>query len=127
MLAYMGERFDVELEPEVQRWLDALPIPAYRTVEYHADRLAASPTTLGEPYSKHLQGAVRELRFHLGRAAWRITYWLAPQRRIVLLTVFRKTRDRETGEVERAVAAQKVCEAEHLPATHLYDREGDRR
>jgi Phage derived protein Gp49-like (DUF891) len=66
MLAYMGDRFDVELEPEVRRWLDTLPLPAYRTVEYHADRLAASPTTLGEPYSKHLQGAVRELRFHRG-------------------------------------------------------------
>lgn len=67
------------------------------------------------------------MRFDLGRAAWRVTYWLAPQRRIVLPTVFRKTRDRETSEVERAAAAQKVCEAEHWPATHLYDREGARR
>jgi len=127
MLAYMGDRYDVELEPEVRVWLDTLPLPAYRTVEYHADRLAATPTTLGEPYSKHLRGAVRELRFHLGRTAWRITYWLAPHRRVVLLTVFRKTRGRETSEVERAIAAQKVCEAEHWQATHLYDREGDKR
>ncbi|WP_373873326.1 type II toxin-antitoxin system RelE/ParE family toxin [Actinoplanes derwentensis] len=71
----MGDRYDVELEPEVRRWLDSLPLPAYRTVEFHADRLAEAPTTLGEPYSKHLQGAVRELRFHLGRVAWRVTYW----------------------------------------------------
>jgi len=127
MLAYMGDRYDVELEPEVRRWLDTLPLPAYRTVEYHADRLAASPTTLGEPYSKHLRGAVRELRFHLGRSAWRVTYWLAPQRRIVLLTVFRKSRGRETSEVERAIAAQRVCEDEHQPATHLYNREGSER
>jgi hypothetical protein len=48
------------------------------------------------------------------------------ERRIVLLTVFRKTRDRETSEVERAIAAQKVCEVEHRPATHLYDREGEK-
>ena len=41
------------------------------------------------------KGAVRELRFHLARAAWRVTYWLAPGRRIVLLTVFRKTRDHQ--------------------------------
>lgn len=118
----MVDRYDVELEPEVRTWLDTLPLLAYRTVEFHADRLAGSPTTLGEPYSKHLRGAVRELRFHLGRAAWRITYWLAPQRRIVLLTVFRKTRARESSEVERAVTAQQVCEAAHLPATHVYDR-----
>jgi phage-related protein len=91
-------------------------------VEYHADRLAEAPTTLGEPYSKHLQGAVRELRFHLVRSAWRVTYWLAPQQRIVLLTVFRKTRDRETSEIDRAVAAQRTCELHHRPATHTYDR-----
>lgn len=73
----MGSRYDVQLEPEVRQWLDALSVVDYRTVEYHADRLAESPTTLGEPYSRHLGGAVRELRFHLGRAAWRISYWLA--------------------------------------------------
>lgn len=119
----MADWYDVELEPEVRTWLDTLSLSEYRTVEYHADRLAAAPTTLGEPYSKHLRGAVRELRFHLGRSAWRLTYWLAPQRRIVLLTVFRKTRDRETSEVERAIAAQRVCETKHEPATHFYDRE----
>jgi len=93
----MGNRYDVELEPEVRQWLDALPVTDYRTVEYHADRLAEAPTTLGGSYSRHLSGAVRELRFHLGRTAWRISYWWAPQRRIVLLTVFRKTRNRPGG------------------------------
>lgn len=114
----------VELEPEVREWLDTLSLVAYRTVEYHADRLAEAPTTLGEPYSRHLRGAVRELRFHLGRTAWRISYWLAPDRRIVLLTVFRKTRNRETAQVDRAVAAQRACEARHQAATHVYDRQG---
>jgi phage-related protein len=111
--------------PRSASGLDTLPLPEYRTVEYHADRLAEAPATLGEPYSRHLRGAVRELRFHLGRAAWRVTYWLAPRRRIVLLTAFRKTRGRETREVERAIAAQRVCEDEHQPATHFYDREGE--
>jgi hypothetical protein len=46
----------------------------------------------------------------------RITYWLAPGRRIVLLTVFRKTRSAEVAEVARALQAQKICEAEHGPA-----------
>jgi hypothetical protein len=41
----------------------------------------------------------------------------------VLLTVFRKTRGREAAEVERAVAAQRVCEEKHQAATHVYDRE----
>ncbi|MEU4343586.1 hypothetical protein AB0H00_20340 [Nocardia sp. NPDC023852] len=43
----------------------------------------------------------------------RITYWLAPGRRVVLLTVFRKTRMRETLEVDRAKVLRKVCEVEH--------------
>lgn len=119
----MGDRYGVELEPEVREWLDSLPLADYRTVEYHADRLAEAPTTLGEPYSRHLRGATRELRFHLRRSSWRVSYWLAPQRRIVLLTVFRKTRGREAAEVERAVSAQRICEEQHQAATHVYDRE----
>jgi hypothetical protein len=43
----MADRY--ELEPEVRKWLDTLPLPEYRTVEYHADRLAEAPATLGEP------------------------------------------------------------------------------
>jgi hypothetical protein len=99
------------------------PLLTYRTVEYHADHLAEAPTTLGEPYSWHLRGSTRELCFHLRRSSWRVSYWLAPRRRIVLLTVFRKTRGREAAEVERAVAAQRVCEEQHQAATHVYDRE----
>lgn len=89
--------------------------------------LAAAPTTLGEPFSRHLGGGLRELRFVLEGNAVRITYWLAPGRRIVLLTVFRKTRQRETAEIERAHQAQKVCEADHPPAAHSYDRAKEER
>ena len=42
----------------------------------------------------------------------RITYWIAPDRRIILLTVFRKTRMREVREVERARRALARCIAE---------------
>ncbi|GLX96045.1 hypothetical protein Hesp01_39950 [Herbidospora sp. NBRC 101105] len=38
----------------------------------------------------------------------RITYWIAPERQIVLLTVFRKTRMRETRQVERARRALRL-------------------
>ncbi|WP_337796475.1 type II toxin-antitoxin system RelE/ParE family toxin [Kribbella sandramycini] len=68
------------------------------------------------PYARHLGEGVRELRPTLDGAAMRITYWLAPGRRVVLLTVFRKTRMREDSEVKRALQAKKVCEAEHGPA-----------
>ncbi len=99
-----------------------LPDDQYAKAERAADMLAAAPTTLGEPYSRHLGGRVRELRFIMDGAAVRVTYWLAPERRIVLLTVFRKTRQQETAEVDRARQAQKVCEAEHTAAEHSFER-----
>lgn len=49
--------------------------------------------------------------------------WLAPGRRVVLLTVFRKTRSAEPAEVARALQAQKICEAEHGPAHTTFDWE----
>jgi hypothetical protein len=118
----MDGRYDIEVEPEVQQWLDTLPKAKYRMVERHADRLAESPTVLGEPYSRHLAGPVRELRFHLGDDAVRVTYWLAPGRRVVLLTVFAKTRMRERAEVNRALQAQLECQSSHGPAEHDYHR-----
>ncbi|MGH3239346.1 MAG: type II toxin-antitoxin system RelE/ParE family toxin [Spirillospora sp.] len=113
----------IEIEPEVRQWLELLTQRHYDKAERAADMLASQPTTLGEPYSRHLGGKVRELRFTLDGDSVRITYWLAPRQRIVLLTVFRKTRPREETEIERARQAQKVCEAEHDPAEHTYDRD----
>lgn len=118
----MGEGYVIEVEPEVRDWLELLPFRLYRRVEDKADRLLAELTTLAEPYSRYLGGKLRELRMTLDGEAVRIPYWLAPGRRIVLLTVFRKTRMREAVEVERARQAQKVREAEHGPAHHIYDR-----
>ncbi|WP_411200841.1 type II toxin-antitoxin system RelE/ParE family toxin [Streptomyces cyaneofuscatus] len=112
----------VEIEPEVRQWLELLTDAHYDKTERAVDMLLAQPTTLGEPYTRHLGGKVRELRFTMDGNAVRITYWLASDRRIVLLTVFRKTRQREDGEVERARQAQQTCEADHGPAEHSYDR-----
>ena len=118
----VDEPWKIEIEPEVRRWLELLSDAHYDKVERAADMLAGRPTTLGEPYSRHLGGKLRELRFTMDGSAVRITYWLAPERRIILLTVFRKTRQRERSEVERARQVQKECEAQHDRANHEYDR-----
>ncbi|MFD7643281.1 type II toxin-antitoxin system RelE/ParE family toxin [Kitasatospora sp. NPDC059795] len=117
-----GARYLIEIEPDIREWLSALPARLYAKAEEAVDVLAERPTTLGEPYSRHLGGPVRELRFGLAGAATRVTYWLAPEQRIVLLTVFSKTRMRETAEVTRALWAQKICQAEHLPAHEEFGR-----
>jgi len=63
------------------------------------------------------------LRFHLLRQQTRVTYWLAPGRRVILLTVFRKTRGTETAEVARGLQAQMICETQHSRAHQVFDRE----
>ena len=102
----------VELEPEVREWLEALPTARFATVAFHIELLADKGALLGEPHTRHLGGKLRELRFYLDRSAMRITYWIAPERRIVLLTVFRKTHMREDREVERARRALQRCVAQ---------------
>ncbi|MFJ1979203.1 type II toxin-antitoxin system RelE/ParE family toxin [Streptomyces albogriseolus] len=83
----------------------------FRSVRF-ADRLATEGPALPFPLASHLGDGLRELR--IGQV--RVTYWFAPGRRAVLLTVFRKTRMREREEVLRAQRARKLCEAEHSPA-----------
>ena len=67
---------------------------------------------LDEPFTKQLDGKLRELRFYLDGRPTRITYWIASGRRIILLTVFVKTQRRERREVERAKRAFDRCLAE---------------
>jgi hypothetical protein len=64
-------------------------------------------------------GKLRELRFYLGSSgeAIRISYYIGSGRRIVLLTVFRKKRQRERAEVDRAHRVMERCIAE----SHMED------
>lgn len=104
----------VELEPEARDWVEALSTEYYARAAFYVDLLAKEGPLLGEPYTRQLDGKLRELRFHLDGDAIRVTYWIAPGRRIVLLTVFRKTRMRERQEIERARRAFRRCvEQEH--------------
>jgi hypothetical protein len=102
----------VELEPEVREWLERLPIEQFATAAFYIDLLADQGALLGEPYTRQLDGKLRELRFQVDRRAVRVTYWIASGRRIILLTVFVKSRMREDREVERARRALARCLAE---------------
>jgi hypothetical protein len=119
----MSGLYGVEVEPEVRFWLENLPDRDFGRVDFLVGLLAEQAEDLGEPYTRHPGGKVRELRFHLLARQTRITYWLAPGRQVILLTVFRKTRNAETAEVTRALQAQKICEAEHGPAHDAIYRE----
>jgi Phage derived protein Gp49-like (DUF891) len=97
--------------------------PGFRPVDFLVGLLAGHAADLGEPHTRHLGGKVRKRRFHLLAQQTRVTYWLAPGRRLILLTVFRQTRNAEAAEVARALPAQKICEAGHGPAHDTIDRE----
>ncbi len=103
---------EVEREPEVRDWYLSLDDDAQGRVGFHIDRLAQEGPLLDEPHTRQLDGKLRELRFHLNRRAIRITYWIAPERRIILLTVFPKSRSQEWREVNRAKKAMERCIAE---------------
>ena len=98
------------------RRIDSPDQGSQETVAFYYDLLADRGVLLGEPYTRQLDGKLRELRFHLEGGSLRITYWIAPGRRIVLLTVFRKQRMREVAEIERARLAMERCIAEQHTA-----------
>ncbi|MFZ4486295.1 MAG: type II toxin-antitoxin system RelE/ParE family toxin [Candidatus Nanopelagicales bacterium] len=107
----------VELEPEVRDWLEGLSGAEFGHAAFYVDLLAERGLLLSEPYTKQLDGKLRELRFDLSRQAVRITYWIASGRRIILLTVFAKTKDRDRAQVARARKAMLAC----IGAKHVLD------
>ncbi len=107
---------NVELEPEVADWLASLDDQRWAQALFHLDLLEERGVLLGEPYTRQLSGKLRELRFYCGGERVRITYWIAPGRRIIALTVFAKTSMREKAEVVRAARAMARCQQEgHTP------------
>lgn len=101
----MRDPWRVEAEPEVDEWLGALPPREAGRVRFHLDLLAERGAALAMPHARSLGSGLRELRFHLRDEHRRITFWISPDRRIVLLTTFRKQRQNERREVDRARAA----------------------
>jgi hypothetical protein len=110
-----------ELEPEVRDWLEGLDDQRWAQAMFHLDLLEAHGVLLGEPYTRQLDGKLRELRFYCGGQRMRISYWMAPGRRIIMLTVFTKTKMRETAEIDRAAEAMARCQREG----HVVDEDAE--
>jgi hypothetical protein len=115
---------DFELEPEVRDWLDGLSGSDYKRVDEVCGMLAEKGTELGGPWSDHLEGPVWELRVRLRDVAARVTYWCRSDGVIVLLTMFRKTREHDQKQIDRAVRLEKACERDHHGrAAESYERQ----
>jgi hypothetical protein len=110
---------EVEAEDEVRDWLLGLDNHEFGQASFYIELLAEQGAHLGEPYTRQLRGKLRELRFYIGRSAVRISYYVASRRRIILLTVFAKQRQRETREIDRAYRAMERC----IAAGHQVEEE----
>jgi phage-related protein len=108
----------VELEPEVEKWMLALPMSQFGLVLPLVERLAEIGNQMSFPHSKSLGAGLFELRFNNANQTWRITYYFANDRRIVLLTVFAKQRLNERLQIQRARHALTRCQTEHFGKDH---------
>lgn len=108
--------WSVEVEPEVEQWMESLSVREFATVVAAVERLAEDGNRLRFPATRALGGGLFELRVGMDRVARRITFYFTDDRRIVLLTTFRKQRRTERTEVRRARRAMQRCLAEgHAP------------
>jgi putative component of toxin-antitoxin plasmid stabilization module len=100
---------EVELHDEVVAWLDTLTDHEWQRVVVIVDRLADLGHQARMPLSRSLGDGLCELRFSLGPTARRITYRFTKDSRIILLTTFRKQRNNERHEIDRARTAAAEC------------------
>lgn len=105
---------DIELLDEIVEWLDTLSDAEHDRVVVLVDRLAGLGSRARMPFSRSLGQGLFELRFTLGPTARQITYRFTKDGRIVLLTTFRKQRNNERGEIDRA-RKQAVADAASKP------------
>ena len=105
----------VELEPEVGDWLSGLDDESFGRAAFHIDRLEEKGALLDEPYTRQLDGKLRELRFYLAGQPTRISYYIARGRRIVLLN---SVRENETAGATRSRSGQTGDGAMHRRGPH---------
>ncbi|MGN2635410.1 type II toxin-antitoxin system RelE/ParE family toxin [Nocardia takedensis] len=111
--------FEIIAEQEVVGFLLDLTPEDRARADFRASLLAEKGPELTMPHSRYLRDGVRELRFEIsGNRNVRITYWFPGDRKIILLTVFTKSTQHETIEVNRAILAKKLCENDHDPTYH---------
>lgn len=92
----------IELSEEVDEWLQALSSKATAQAVRALDLLAVRGSSLRMPHSRKLDDDRWELRFRCERVNQRITYTVELERRLITLTTFRKQRNNERKEVQRA-------------------------
>ncbi|WP_298441909.1 type II toxin-antitoxin system RelE/ParE family toxin [Gordonia sp. (in: high G+C Gram-positive bacteria)] len=94
--------WQIELSEEVRSWLDGLTVKGQAQAFRALDLLAAEGVMLRMPHARKLDDKLWELRFRCDQVNQRITYTIHPERNVITLTTFRKQRNNERKEVQRA-------------------------
>lgn len=98
--------WDVELSREVVAWHATLGPRDRAFADRALDRLAEAGPDVRMPHGRALGDGLYELRLTCEGVSRRITYAPGAGRGIVVLTTFRKQRDRERHEIDRARLAK---------------------
>jgi phage-related protein len=100
---------EIELHDEVVDWMESLDDREWNRTLVVIDRLGELGSSARMPRSRSLGEGLFELRFTLESTARRITYRFTDDGRIILLTTFRKQRNNERAEVDRARKVAEEC------------------
>lgn len=100
---------ELELHDEIVGWMDSLDDGKWDRTVAVIDRLVSLGSSARTPLSRSLGDGLFELRFTLGPTARRITYRFTKDGRVILLTTFRKQRNNERTEINRARKAAEDC------------------
>lgn len=94
---------DAKRRMPVREWLNGLDEAERGRIAASIDLLADFGPTLDYPHTSQIEGKLRELRVHVGKANYRVLYFFDPERRCILLHGFLKITsaveqaDRQTG------------------------------
>jgi phage-related protein len=92
-------------EEPVKEYLDRLDKKSRAKVLKYIEFLREHGGHLDEPYSRHIQGKIRELRVDFSSNRHRIFYFVFIGKNIILLSAFlKKTPKTPTKELEKAIA-----------------------
>ena len=97
------------MHDEIVEWMSSLDSNEWDRTVVVIDRLADLRSIARMTFSRALGDGLVELRFALGPTARRITYRFTEDNRIILLTTFRKQRNNERAEINRARQIADEC------------------
>ena len=111
----------VEVEPEVEQWVESLSVGEFATVVVAVERLAEDGSRLRFPASRSGDDGLFEIPGGLGRVARRVTFCFAEDRRVVLLATFSQAGAERAG---RSPAVGGRCGGASLRDIHLRRNDG---